>query len=273
MLPTSLPLSPTVNVRWLLWPAPQSIFRLARARVPPALICPMPSDWFNLEELARQLGRDLREIEKLVQRGRIPAHKRGGEWMFQSTEISQWLEQEMRSFSDAQLAAVERVQQAPGINPTVPVTSYLRPEHVEVDLQARTKRSVLEGMIEVAGRTWKIWEPAVVLKAVQEREELMSTAFENGVAIPHWRQPIPDAVGESLVAFGRTYGGIPFGASNNSLSDLFFLVICRDSKTHLHILARLGRMLQRADFTEQLRDAPDAQAAFDVITAADREIG
>lgn len=232
----------------------------------------MPSDWFNLEELARQLGRDLREIEKLVQRGRIPAHKRGGEWMFQATEISQWLEQEMRSFNDAQLANVERVQQAPGLNPTVPVTSYLRPEHVEVDLQARTKRSVLEGMIEVAGRTWKIWEPAVVLKAVQEREDMMSTAYDVGVAIPHPRQTVSESIEDSVVAFGRTPRGVPFGAPNASLTDMFFLVVCRDTRTHLQVLARLGRMLQLPGFLNDIRLAPDNVSVYQMILAAEQRV-
>jgi PTS system nitrogen regulatory IIA component len=132
---------------------------------------------------------------------------------------------------------------------------------------------VLEGLIEVAGRTWRIWQPAAVLRAVQEREDLMSTAFENGVALPHTRQPMPDAVAESVVAFGRTLSGIPFGAPNNSLTDLFFLVVCRDARTHLHVLARLGRLIQRSEFTDALRDAPDSRTAYDAIVRADQGIG
>src|SRR5690606_32352142 len=146
------------------------------------------------------------------------------------------LESEMRGYSDSQLAAVERTHRSTEVDQEIPVTSLLRLETIEVPLEARTRRSVLERLIEVAGRTWQVWQPAAVFKAVQEREELMSTAFEHGVAIPHWRQPIPDAVGESLVAFGRTYSGIPFGGANRTLSDLFFLVICRDPRTHLHVL-------------------------------------
>ena len=137
----------------------------------------------------------------------------------------------------------------------------------------RTKRSVLESLVEVAGHTWKIWEPARVLKAVIEREELMSTAFDNGIAMPHPRQPLPDSVGEPVVAFGRCFSGIPFGAPNNSLTDLFFLVICRDTKSHLQVLARLGRMIQRDDFLPALREADTAADALAVIVEADHALG
>jgi PTS system nitrogen regulatory IIA component len=233
----------------------------------------MPQDWYSLEELAEHLGRDRREIERLANRGRIPCHRRSGEWQFHAAEVTQWLEQEMRQYSDSQLAAVELSQRSDEVDAQVPVSSLMTPELVQVPFEARTRRSVLEGLIEVAGRTWKIWQPAAVLKAVQEREELMSTAFENGVALPHTRQPLPDAVAESVVAFGRTLSGIPFGAPNNSLTDLFFLVVCRDSRTHLHVLARLGRLIQRPEFLASLREAPDSAAAYDVIAAGDQGIG
>lgn len=232
----------------------------------------MPQDWYTLEELADHLGRDRREIERLANRGRIPGHKRAGQWQFHSAEVTQWLEQEMRQYSDSQLAAVEQSQRSEEVDAHVPVSSLLSVETIQVPFEARTKRSVLEGLIEIAGRTWKVWQPAAVLKAVQEREELMSTAFDNGVAFPHTRQALPDALAESVVAFGRTLSGIPFGAPNNSLTDLFFLVVCRDARTHLHVLARLGRLIQKPEFLAALRDAPDSPSAYDVIVAADQNV-
>jgi PTS system nitrogen regulatory IIA component len=233
----------------------------------------MSRDWYTLDELAAHLGRDRREIERLANRGRIPGHKRSGEWQFHAAEVTQWLEHEMREYTDTQLAAVERSMETCPDELGIPVSRLLYPETVQVPLEARTRRSVLECMVEVCGRTWKVWQPALVLKAVQEREELMSTAFDSGVALPHPRQPLADAVSESIVAFGRTLSGLPFGAPNNSLTDLFFLVVCRDARTHLHVLARLGRLIQKPDFLAALRSAADSQAAYDVIVQADEKIG
>lgn len=233
----------------------------------------MSGDWYTLDELAEHLGRDRRELERLANRGRLPGHKRSGTWQFHAAEITQWLEQEMREYSDAQLAAVEKSQRSVELDAAVPVSSLLSLETVQVPLDARTKRSLLESLIEVAGRTWKIWQPAAILKAVQEREELMSTAFAHGVALPHPRQPLPDAMSDSVVAFGRTLGGIPFGAPDNLSTDLFFLVLCRDTRTHLHVLARLGRLIQSPGFVAGLREAPNARIAYDWIVDADQKIG
>ncbi|HET6426432.1 MAG TPA: PTS sugar transporter subunit IIA [Planctomycetaceae bacterium] len=231
----------------------------------------MSQDWYTLDELARQLGRDRREIEKLVNRGRIPGRKIAGDWQFHPTEITHWLEQEMREYTDRELALVEQTHRSQEVNEASPVASLLALETVQVPLEARTKRSVLETLVEVAGRTWQIWQPAAVLAAVQEREAVLSTAFDNGVAMPHPRNPLADAIGQSVIAFGKTSTGIPFGAPNRQLTDLFFLVLCRDSRTHLQVLARLGRLMQQPAFLQSLRAAEDSATAHQIIVDADQQ--
>ncbi len=232
----------------------------------------MSHDWFSLDELSLHLGRDRREIEKLANRGRIPGRKVGGDWQFHPTEITHWLEQEMREYTDRELALVEQTNRSTEVNIHAPVSSLLSIETIQVPLEARTRRSVLETLVEVAGRTWQIWQPAVLLNAIQEREAVLSTAFANGVAIPHPRNPLPDALGQSLIAFGRTQSGIPFGAPNRELTDLFFLVLCRDARTHLSVLARLGRLIQQPGFLDSLRAAEDAASTHQVIVDAEQHL-
>ncbi len=233
----------------------------------------MSHEFISIEELAERLGRDRREVEKLVNRGRIPGRKVGGTWQFHPTEIRHWVEQEMRDYSEPELAALEEAQRPAGSAEETPVLKRMSLETVQVPLPGRTKPSILESLIEVAGRTWQIWEPATVLHAVLEREGILSTGFENGVAIPHPRNPLPDVLGQSVVAFGRTLSGIPFGAPKRQLTDLFFLVLCRDSRAHLSVLARLGRMMQLPDFLDELRAADTSDAAYAVIARADQSLG
>ena len=232
----------------------------------------MAHEIFNLDELAKHLGQDRNKLEKLVNRGRIPGRKVGGEWQFHQTEITLWLEQEMREYSIPDLIKMEQSHPPQEIDSQRPVSSLLHPETVEVPLEARTKRSVLESLVETAGHTWKLWEPNAILKAVQDREEVMSTGFENGVAIPHPRNPLPDVQEESIIAYGRTQSGIVFGGPKGVLTDIFFLVLCRDSSTHLHVLARLGRMLQQTEFLDQLRSAPDSRSSYELICQLDAEL-
>jgi PTS system nitrogen regulatory IIA component len=232
----------------------------------------LPHEFLSLDELAAHLGRDRRELEKLVQRGRIPGRRVEGEWRFHPSEIRMWLEQEMRGYTTEELAVVEESQRTTAAGQGAsPLEGLLRPETVQVPLEARTRHSVIESLLEVAGRTWQVWEPSVLLAAVLEREAVMSTGFDNGVALPHPRNPLPQALGASIVAYGRTFSGIPFGAPS-SLTDIFFLVLSRDSKTHLSVLARLGRLLQAPHFLDGLRNATDSATTFEIISQADRAL-
>lgn len=232
----------------------------------------MSRDFFTLDDLIQHLGQDRRQVERLVNRGLIPGRKVSGEWRFNPTEITHWLEQELRGFDDTGLAHLEQSQQSEELQQS-PVTSLLKPETCQVPLDAGTKPSVLQALVEVAGRTWQVWDPASILKAVRDREDVMSTGFDNGVAIPHPRNPQPDALGQSVIAFGRTLSGIPFGAPKRQLTDVFFLVLARDSSTHLQILARLGRLMQVPGFLEQLRAAETSREAYDIICQADLQLG
>jgi nitrogen PTS system EIIA component len=233
----------------------------------------MPSEFLTLSQLAVQIGRDVRDVERLASRGRIPGRRVDGAWRFHPNEIRLWLDQEMRGFSNLELAAVEELQQTGEGRAGSLLSGILQRETVQVPLEARTRRSALESLVEVAGRTWQVWEPAQVLTAILEREAIMSTAFETGVAIPHPRNPLPQVLGASIVAYGRTFSGIPFGAPRRTLTDIFFLVLCRDPRTHLSVLARLGRLMQLPGFLDELRDAADRDSTYAIIARADAALG
>jgi nitrogen PTS system EIIA component len=231
----------------------------------------MAREYLNLEELVQRLGRDRRQVEKLVNRGIIPGRRVSGEWRFNEIEITHWLEQELRGFDDSGLAQLEQSQQSGEFRRKSPIAALLHRDTCEVPLDAGTRPAVLQALVEVAGRTWQIWDPSAVLKAVREREEVMSTGFPSGVAIPHPRNPLPEALGQPVLAYGRTTSGIPFGAPGRVLTDIYFLVLARDAATHLQVLARLGRILQRDGFVDYLRRVESAAESYALLIAADAE--
>src|SRR5262249_31956167 len=103
-------------------------------------------------------------------------------------------------------------------------------------------------------------------------EEMGTTALETGVAIPHPRRALPAALGEHVMAYGRTASGIPFGAPHGALTDIFFLICCRDDRTHLKVLAPLSRLLLRPGFIADLRAAETPGDTWQLIAAAERDL-
>ena len=73
-----------------------------------------------------------------------------------------------------------------------------------------------------------------------------------GVAIPHPRHPLPYDIVRSFAVVGLTFSGVPYGAEDGTLTRLFFLICCKDDRTHLHVLARLGGMLSEQSSIDAL---------------------
>jgi len=109
-----------------------------------------------------------------------------------------------------------------------------------------------------------LWDPDKVEEAVLAREDLQPTALDNGVALLHPRRPLPSILAEAMVALGRSGQGIPFGGGRQ-LTDLFFLILSTDDRTHLRTLAKLSRLIAQDEFLAALRAAEDAAAIKQVI--------
>lgn len=231
----------------------------------------MDQEIMDLEQLAAYLQRDAREVSKLASRGHLPGQKVGGEWRFASAEINYWISTQMHAYTEAELSNLEAGAGKKDRLDRQPLVSTLLTEAtIGLDIAASTKASVLKSLVTLAEQSWQVYDPAALLEAVKQREEMSSTAMENGIAIPHPRRPNPNILGDSVVAFARTPTGIPFGG--RTLSDLFFLVCCKDHTTHLAVLARLSRLLLRAEFVEELRGAASAAEVMQRIEMAEREL-
>lgn len=229
----------------------------------------MANEMMDLEQLADYIQRDKREVTKLANRGHLPGRKVGGEWRFARAEINQWLEAQLPAYTEQQLKALEsRDVPAQGEEPLI--AGMLARTNIAVPLPASTRASVLKELVGLAEQSWHVYDPAAILEAIRQREEMGSTALESGVAIPHPRRPLPQALGDHILAYGRTATGIPFGAAHGALTDIFFLVCCQDESTHLRVLARLSRLLLLPGFIDALREVATAEETWEMIDAAER---
>src|SRR5205814_1088538 len=76
--------------------------------------------------------------------------------------------------------------------PTEPLlTTLLHTDCVAVPLPASTRSSLFRELVKLAEQSWQVYDPDAVLTAIQAREELASTAQDNGVAVLHPRRPPP----------------------------------------------------------------------------------
>ncbi len=145
------------------------------------------------------------------------------------------------------------------------ISEFIDPKAIKMELDAKDKEGVLRELVGMVAASGKITDELAILKAVRERENLCSTGFEKGAAIPHPRQGHPDIVKELVAGFGRSAAGIDFEALDEEPVHLFFMLCAPTDSEHLKALAKLSRFLKRELFRKKLMSAKNAEEVIAII--------
>lgn len=221
----------------------------------------MPYEQMDEQQVAAYLHMDAREVVKLCCRGQIPCRKVGGRFVFMKAEVDHWVEAQMHRMDKRRLADIEKgVSAHHGFDPSEPLVWPLIPEGgLAVPLPAKTRDAAIRALVDLADNAALVYSRDRLIEGVQSREKLCSTALLPSTAIPHPRHPLPNDIAASFVVAGLTPSGLPYSAEDGSLTRLFFLICCKDERTHLHVLARLGGMLQQHGAIEDLLACEDVE--------------
>lgn len=218
----------------------------------------MPFRTLTLTQAAARLHLGVQDLERLVKRGEVPFAVRGDETVFMLRELDAWASQRLLGMSSAHVADAHRrfwgVAHTPlsgdRLVPRLCCAAWIAPR-----LLSKTKPKVLRDMVALAATTELLYDDAALLRGLEEREQLCSTAIGDGVAFLHARYHDANICGDSFVALGRTGRPIFAGAADGQTTDLFFLLCCQDDALHLHTLSRFCAMAHGTTLLTELRQA------------------
>lgn len=115
-----------------------------------------------------------------------------------------------------------------------------------LDLKAQTKEDVIKEMIDRLAENGLLQDKELCQKDVLEREAIVSTCFQNGIALPHGRT---DGVDELVAAVGINKNGYNFDAIDGQPSKIF--VMCLSPKNsdgpHIEFVATVGSVLAKQE--------------------------
>lgn len=122
-----------------------------------------------------------------------------------------------------------------------------------IDLRGADASAVIVELIDhlIARKEARIEHRDQLIKAVLEREKGASTAFGNGVAIPHADSEFVD---KFVCAIGRSRSGAKFEASDGKPVNIVILFIVRkgEFQTHLTALGNIAKAIQSKSFQDWL---------------------
>ena len=234
----------------------------------------MPHEQMTEQQVAQYLHMDTRELEKLASRKEIPCRKTDKGYVFRKSDVDHWVEVQMHTLSKEHLKGIEKgVSKHHGFKrngllvwPMIPKGGVVCP------LKAKTHDAVIRGLVKIAEDAGLVYSRDAMVAEIRGREELCSTAMIPGVALPHPRHPLPYDIERSFVVVGKTASGVPFGSADGSLTRLFFLICCKDDRTHLHVLARIAQMLHDPKTVNKLLETETNEELGQMLLALEENI-
>jgi len=147
------------------------------------------------------------------------------------------------------------------------LADYLDYDAIKTGLPGGNKRSLMKQLSELAGQRLGL-SPAAVLAALNEREQLGSTGFGHGVAIPHAKI---DGLASIYGIFVRLAEPVDYKAIDSRPVDLIFVLLSPPDAgaEHLKALASISRVTRDAATLERLRGARSRDAVAAVLIGAD----
>lgn len=145
------------------------------------------------------------------------------------------------------------------------ISELLTVDTINLNLQGNGKDDVIKSLAQKLYDAGKVDDLDAFVKDVWARENEVSTAVGNGIAIPHAKS---SHVKNAAIAFGRALPGIEYGDDN---CQLFFLIAAGEhaSNEHLKALSKLSGFLMDDIFRANLILARTPQDVEKLI--ADKE--
>jgi len=144
---------------------------------------------------------------------------------------------------------------------------FLDFDAITTRLSGGNKKSLLQQLANLAAQRLDI-TPGEILATVTEREQLGSTGFGQGVAIPHGKI---DGLNRIYCLFARLSEPLEYKAIDGRPVDLVFLLLSPvdAGAEHLKALAAISRVTRHLPTLEKMRGARSRDALVAVLMGAD----
>jgi Kef-type K+ transport system membrane component KefB/mannitol/fructose-specific phosphotransferase system IIA component (Ntr-type) len=142
--------------------------------------------------------------------------------------------------------------------------SVVSPDCVALSLHSAAKEDIIAELVDMLSARGKLLDRDMVLRDVLEREKMMSTGMEHGIAMPHAKS---NGIEDIAVAVGIKQEGVDFGSLDGEKSRLFTLVVSpkKTSGPHIRFLAAIAAVLNDAGNREAIIAAATPEEAVKLL--------
>ncbi len=201
-------------------------------------------------ELSKYLKLNEKTVIKMAQTGDLPGFKIGNQWRFYLSTIDEYLQDKIAKSSKHDFSG--SIQEEYDI---LPLSRFIDESCINIDMKAKDRDGALYELAETAENAGITASSMNLLIQLKKREQMLSTALGNGIAIPHPRNPSDVLFIRSAVVIGRSKNGVDFSAPDGKKTNLFFLSCATDVVLHLKLLSKIAALLETEGIIKRLMAA------------------
>lgn len=208
----------------------------------------------KIKDLVEWLQVPEKTIYGWIQENRIPCYRINHQYRFSRSEINEWILKNKVDVSDRIMASSDVTH--PSLLPAL-----LRNGDIYYDVPGQSVKDVLKNAIDLIPTPPQL-DKELVLSYLVQREEMMSTAVGNGIAIPHPRNPIISDIESECVAICFLKNDIDFHALDKLPVHTLFIILSANATRHLDILSKIGYLCRQEVFLALLRKRAPREEVF-----------
>ena len=217
----------------------------------------------KIKDVAELLNVSETTIRRWLSEGKIPAYRINHQFRFSRSEIEDWvmsckMDSKIAQGTDSKvLLQSDNVKNIVSRAGTRQFSLYRALHHGDVlcEIEGDTKEEVIKNTVEKISGRLNV-DSEVLSMLLLDRERLMPTSLNYGLAVPHTRDfYIKESYDMIITVYPKA--PIEYGAlDGNPVHVMFFLFACED-KRHLNLLAKLAHLVNEEKTRDYLQTKPD----------------
>ena len=144
------------------------------------------------------------------------------------------------------------------------LVDVFQPEYIKIPLEKNTKTDVIKELVKILSEHEAIGNSEGIIRAVFDREKIMTTGVGNGVAIPHCKHKDSR---NFAIALGVHPKGIDFDSIDHEPARIIFLLVGPEDQpgTHIKLLSRISRIISKDEVREKVLACKTPTELFDLL--------
>jgi fructose-specific phosphotransferase system IIA component len=154
---------------------------------------------------------------------------------------------------------------------SIKLSDLLKEKLIELKLDGKDKIEIIDELVGIISKSGKVKNKKALSSALMEREKLGSTAIGNGVAVPHTKI---DGIKDTVLAFGRSQGGVDFNSLDGEKTHLFFMLISPKEAigAHLKVLAKISHLIKDRFMVGLFKKANSKKEILSIIANLEKSL-